>query len=81
MSEDPSALMALKNAWAGVLAAAEPLRALSPMVQQIDESAPTGGLDLETYHRLALAQANAAEALRGLVEELERKRDGVQRHA
>jgi hypothetical protein len=73
MTDEESALGALKNAWAGALATAEPLRHALPALAQIAPGTPVEAFDLETYHRLALAHANAAQALRGLVEQLRRK--------
>ena len=44
------------------------------LVQGLVEDTALADLDLETYHRVTLAQSNAVMALRGLVEELRRKR-------
>jgi hypothetical protein len=73
MSDESNALMALKNAWSGAVAASDRVRDLLPKVAGLADATPIGELDLETYHNLALAQANAAQALRGLVEELRRR--------
>ena len=73
---DTSALLALKNAWSGALAAADRLRDLAPTVDKVVEEGSLKGIDFETYRAATLAQANAAQALRGLVEELERKSAG-----
>ena len=70
---DGTALLALKNAWNGAVAAADPVRDLSPQVAAIGDSADLTPSDLDTYHQVALAHANAAQALRGLIEELRRK--------
>ena len=59
---DVSTDVALKNAWNSVIATAEELKAVS-----------LDGVDLETIQPKVLAQANAAQALRGLVEELRRQ--------
>jgi len=59
---DVSTDVALKNAWNSVIATAEELKAVS-----------LDGVDLETLQPKVLAQANAAQALRGLVEELRRQ--------
>lgn len=75
MSDDSSALLALKNAWTGVIAACDDLRDLTPSVQGLADDTALGDLDLERYHRLALAQSIAVMALRGLVEQLRRKRE------
>ena len=54
--------MALRNAFTSVLAASEELKTIS-----------LDGVDLEAIQPKVLAPANAAQALRGLVEELRRK--------
>lgn len=54
--------LALKNAWTTALATSDELRAIS-----LEE------VDLEAVQPKVLAQAIAAQALRGLVEELRRK--------
>ena len=59
---DVNAEAALQNAWNTVLTTYEELKGLSP-----DAS------NLEAIQPKVLAQANAAQALRGLVEELRRK--------
>jgi hypothetical protein len=69
---DETALLALKNAWTGAVAAADRLRDLGPQVAAIDDPALADS-DLDTYHQVALAHAIAALALRGLIEELRRK--------
>jgi hypothetical protein len=78
MNEDASALAALKNAWAGAVSASDAVRDLGPSVAALDEATSLAALDLETYHRVTLAQSVAVLALRGLVEQLLRKRDSVQ---
>lgn len=59
---DASTNLALKNAWDSVIATVEELKQLDP-----------ASADLETLRPRVLAQANAAQALRGLVEQLQRK--------
>ena len=54
--------LALKNAWTTVLATSDELRAI-----------PVDQVDLEAVQPKVLAQAVAAQALRGLIEELRRK--------
>ena len=54
--------LALKNAWTTALATSDELRAVA-----LEE------VDLEAVQPKVLAQAIAAQALRGLVEELRRK--------
>lgn len=70
---DASAVMALKNAWNGVVAASDRVREIATSVQGLPDDAPLKDLDLETYHKVAMAQANAVMALRGLVEQLQQK--------
>ena len=62
---DVSTDVALKNAWNSVIATAEELKTVS-----LDGA---DGVDLEAIQPKVLAQANAAQALRGLVEELRRQ--------
>jgi hypothetical protein len=70
MSDEGNALLALKNAWAGVVAASAAVRDLDVVVQALPAETPLAALDLERYHHLALAEANAIEALRGLIEQM-----------
>ncbi|HUL73219.1 MAG TPA: hypothetical protein VLT86_08955 [Vicinamibacterales bacterium] len=72
---DVNAVMALKNAWSGVIAASDRVRELAPSVAGLPDGMALGELDLDTYHNVALAHANAVMALRGLVEQL-RERAG-----
>lgn len=82
MSDETNALLALKNAWTGALTSAEALKTLGPAVAALPPATPLAEVDLDTYHRLTLANANAAQALRGLVEELRRRLGGHgQEHA
>jgi len=74
MSDESNAVMALKHAWNGAVAASDRVRELSPKVEGLADATPLADVDLETYHNVALAQANAVQALRGLIEELRRKR-------
>jgi hypothetical protein len=73
MSDEANALLALKNAWTGVMSASSALRDLDPTVQGLPADTPLSALDLERYHLVALAEANAAQALRGLLEQLRAK--------
>lgn len=70
MSDDTNAVMALKNAWAGAVAASAAVEGLNAAVQALPDETTVDRLDLERYHQAALAQANAVEALRGLIEQL-----------
>jgi len=73
LSQDSNDLMALQNAVQGVLAASERVREVASSVTALDLSASIKDVDLAELHRVAMAQAIAAEALRGYVEELQRK--------
>lgn len=73
MSDESNALLALKNAWTGAVAASDEVRNMAPSVLGLDEATPLAGVDLETYHRVALAQSVAVMALHGLVEQLRKK--------
>ena len=66
MADDKaSADLALRNAFTSVLAASEELKTIT--LDQVDDTY------LEAIQPKVLAQANAAQALRGLVEEMRRK--------
>ena len=71
--DEGNAILALKNAWTGALAATDRLRELAPAVASLPDTTTVTSLDLETYHRVSLAQANAALALRGLLEALQER--------
>jgi hypothetical protein len=73
MRDEQNALLALKNAWNGAVTASEGVRALAQSVAELPDTLPLEKLDLETYERLTLAQANAVMALRGLLEDLARQ--------
>jgi hypothetical protein len=75
VSHDPNPLLALKNAWTGVVATSDAVRALDPAVQTLAADTMLADVDLDTYHQVTMAQANAVMALRGLVEQLQRQRD------
>jgi hypothetical protein len=74
MSE-ANAVMALQNAWNGVIAASAEVEKLAPAVAGLATTTPVDTLDLETYRKATLAQSIAVMALYGVVEELQRKRD------
>ena len=74
MSDETNAVHALKNAWTGAVAASERVRELSPAVTGLSDTTPLAQIDLDAYHAVALAQANAVQALRGLIEELRRRK-------
>jgi hypothetical protein len=77
MSNETNALLALKNAWTGAIAATDRLRELAPAVEALPEDTDVGTMGLEEYHKAALAQANAAQALRGLIAQLQRQNEGA----
>ena len=77
MSEEHDALLALQNAWNGALATAERLREAAPTLLNLPGEASIQQIDLDQTGTLALAHANAAQALRGLVETLRRKREAT----
>jgi hypothetical protein len=72
MSNETNALLALKNAWTGAINASERLRELAPAVNDLPEDTNVTTLDLEAYRQAALAHALASQALRGLIEQLQR---------
>jgi hypothetical protein len=69
--DEENAILALKNAWNGAVAATDRLRELAPAVESLPDTATVTSLDLETYHRASMAQSNAALALQGLLEALQ----------
>ena len=73
MSQDSNDLVALQNAVQGVLAASDRVRELAPAVAGLPPSGLIKDLNLAELHDVAMAQAIAAQALRGYVEELQRK--------
>jgi hypothetical protein len=70
MSDEGNALQALKNAWTGAVTASTAVRDLDVIVQALPADTPLAALDLEPYHRAALTEAIAVEALRGLIEQM-----------
>ena len=73
MSEHPNALLALKNAWSGVVAANDRLREFESTVLELSPDTPVDQIDLREFHGAVAAHANAVMALRGLIEELQRR--------
>jgi hypothetical protein len=73
MSNETNALLALKDAWRGAIAASDRLRELAPAVDALPEETDVTTLDLETYNAAALAHVIAAEALRGLLQDFQRR--------
>ncbi len=74
MSDESNALLALKNAWTGAVSASVAVKELEPSVQGLAADAALASIDLERYHAVALAQANAVQALRGLIEQLRNRK-------
>ncbi|TAK15988.1 MAG: hypothetical protein EPO35_06180 [Acidobacteria bacterium] len=72
MSEE-NAVLALKNAWNGVIAASAEVEKLAPAVAGLPSTTTVDALDLAGYRRVTLAQSIAVNALHGLLEELQRK--------
>ena len=75
MTLDSTTLLALKNAWHGALGASDRLRELAPSVDAL--AGDTTSEALEEFRTAALAQAIAAEALRGLIEQIQRPSSAV----
>ena len=73
MSNETNALLALKNAWSGAVAASDRLRDLAPALDSTDPETDVSTLDLPTYRNAVEAQSIATLALKGLIEELQRK--------
>jgi hypothetical protein len=71
--DEANAILALKNAWNGAIAAADRLRELQPAVAGLPEDTAVKALDVETYHRASMAHANASMALRGVIEVLKER--------
>ena len=71
MTLDSTTLLALKNAWQGAIAASDRLRELAPAVDAV--TGETTAEALEGFRTAALAQAIAAQALRGLIEQLQKR--------
>ena len=69
--DEANAVLALKNAWTGAIRAADRLKELEPAIVALAPETSVKDLDFETYSRASMAQAVAAMALRGLLEELQ----------
>jgi hypothetical protein len=76
MSDEGNALLALKNAWAGAVTTSTTVCDLEAVVQALPADTALAAVDLEQYHRVALAAANAFEALRGLIEQMQARVPG-----
>jgi hypothetical protein len=75
--DEANAVLALKNAWLGVVTSAQELTNLAPSVEGLPDDTTPASLDFETYHRLVAAHANAVMGLRGLIDELQRQAQPV----
>ncbi|CAN5665529.1 hypothetical protein BH23ACI1_BH23ACI1_27900 [soil metagenome] len=72
---DPTEIEALKASLRGAISAAQALRDVAARVEQVDPHTDVASGDLEELARLALANAIAAQALRGLVNTMLTRRD------
>lgn len=71
---DPTEIEALKASLRGALGAAEALTPVAGRVEQVDPQTDVAPDDLEQLARLSLANALAAQALRGLVNTMRTRR-------
>ncbi len=71
---DLSEIEALKASMRGALRASEQLGAVAVKVEDVDPQGDIRDSDLDDLQRLSLANAVAAQALRGLVESMRRRR-------
>jgi hypothetical protein len=74
---DLTEIEALKASMRGALRAAEALGAVGTRVDDIDPHADVAEKDLDDLQRLSLANAVAAQALRGLVESMLKRRGKI----
>ena len=74
---DLTEIEALKASTRGALRAAEALQGIATKVEDIDPHADIADGDLDDLQRLSLANALAAQALRGLVESMLKRRGKV----
>lgn len=71
---DLTEIEALKASLRGARSAAAALSDVAGRVEALDAHAGVGDADLDDLHRLTLANGVAAQALRGLVESMARRR-------
>jgi hypothetical protein len=71
---DPNEIEALKASLRGALGTADALAAIRQKVEGFDSRGDVAADDLEELARLTLANAVAAQALRGLVETMRTRR-------
>ena len=74
---DLTEIEALKASTRGALRASEALGSIAMKVEGIDAHADVADADLEDLQRLSLANAVAAQALRGLVESMLKRRGKI----
>ena len=74
---DLTEIEALKASLRGARAAAAALDAVAARIEPIDPHVDVGDADLDELQRLTLANAIAAQALRGLVESMLKRRGKV----
>jgi hypothetical protein len=74
---DPNEIEALKASLRGALAAAETLAGVQDTVTALDSRGDVPPDTLETLARVTLANAVAAQALRGLVETMRQRREAT----
>jgi hypothetical protein len=75
---DLTEIEALKASMRGALRAAEAMNKVGTAVNDIEPRGDIGEADLEDLRRLSLANAVAAQALRGLVETMLKRRGKIQ---
>ncbi len=75
---DLTEIEALKSSMRGALRAAEALGAVAARVDDIDPHTDVAEKDLDDLQRLSLANALAAQALRGLVESMLKRRGKIE---
>jgi hypothetical protein len=71
---DPNELEALKAALRGTRGSAGALEAIAARIEAFDPAGDIGDSELGDLHRLSLAHAISAQALRGLVETMLKRR-------
>jgi hypothetical protein len=75
---DPNEIEALRASMRGVRRSAEALAGLSERVEALDSHSEISDADLDDLHRLSSAHAVAAQALRGLVNTMLKRRGKLQ---
>ena len=75
---DPNEIEALKASMRGVRRSAEAIGGMSERVEALDPQSDISETDLDDLQRLSSAHAVAAQALRGLVQTMLRRRGRVE---